>query len=160
MLFTLNGEEMEFTGDPEMTLFEYLKTVAGVPVTRVGCAGGGTCGACTVQVDDRALLSCRTPMVKIDGALVNTSTETGQLIQDIFSIVLRKKGTPDCHYCVPEVIMKARLFLENNPNPTEKDSRRAIAHHLCHCIGHYKIVRSLLEAAEILKDPDRHPRSG
>lgn len=151
MQFLLNGKETEYTGDPAMTLFDYIKNVAGLTVTDVGCAGAGRCGACTVEVDGKAVLSCRTPMARVADALVETSGETGQLIQDIFSMALRKRGTPECHYCVPEVMMKARLFLEKNPEPTEKDARYAIAHHLCHCIGHYKVARSLLDAAEILK---------
>jgi aerobic-type carbon monoxide dehydrogenase small subunit (CoxS/CutS family) len=152
MRFILNGKEMEYRGDPAISLLDYLKTVADVPVTGAGCAGGGRCGACTVLIDDRAVLSCRTPMAKVAGALVSTSDESGQMIQDIFSITLRKMGTPDCHYCVPETVMKARMFLENNPEPTMEESRRVIGRDLCKCIGHNKIARSMVNAAEIIKE--------
>jgi aerobic-type carbon monoxide dehydrogenase small subunit (CoxS/CutS family) len=154
MHFILNGEEREFIGEPGTSLLEYLKTVAGITITSVGCAGGGLCGACTVQVDEKAVLSCRFPMGKIAGRSVCTTDAAGQLVQDIFSMALRKAGTPECHYCVPETIMKARLFLQRNPEPTGEESLRAVEKHLCHCVGHKKIARSLLDAAQILKDPD------
>jgi aerobic-type carbon monoxide dehydrogenase small subunit (CoxS/CutS family) len=153
MRFIVNGEEREFTGDPGISLLEYLKSVEGVPITNAGCSGGGRCGACTVEVDEKAVLSCRFPMEKIAGRIVSTTDAAGQLIQDIFSMALRKMGTPECHYCVPETVMKARLFLQGNPDPTGEESLRAVEQHLCHCIGHKKIARSILDAAGILKDP-------
>jgi len=152
MRFNLNGSDVDYGGNPDMTLLDYLKSVAGVPVTSVGCSGGANCGACTVLVDGRAVLSCRTPMAKIAGALVSTSDGAGQVIQDIFSLSLRSMGSPYCHYCVPETVMKARAFLEKNPDPTPEQSRRAIDRHLCHCIGSGNVARSIMEAAEQLRE--------
>jgi aerobic-type carbon monoxide dehydrogenase small subunit (CoxS/CutS family) len=155
MLFNLNGRDMEYAGDPDMTLLDYMKSVAGVPVTSVGCSGGANCGACTVLVDDQAVLSCKTPMAKVAGALVSTSNGAGQLIQDLFSLSLRSVGMTDCHYCVPETVMKARAFLEKNPDPTPEQSRRAIDRHLCHCIGSHNIARSIMDTAEQLRERNK-----
>jgi aerobic-type carbon monoxide dehydrogenase small subunit (CoxS/CutS family) len=155
MRFNLNGRDVEYAGDPDMTLLDFLKSVAGIPVTSVGCSGGANCGACTVQVDDRAVLSCKTPMAKVADALVSTSDGPGQLIQDIFSLSLRGRGAPDCHYCVPETVMKARAFLERNPDPTPEQSRRAIDRHLCHCVGSGTIARSIMDAAEQLRERNK-----
>ncbi|MBN1497642.1 MAG: 2Fe-2S iron-sulfur cluster binding domain-containing protein [Spirochaetes bacterium] len=152
MRFRLNGEEKEFTGDPDTTLHDYLKIIAGVPVTGVGCNGDGMCGACAVLLDNKAVLSCRTPMAKVAGMNVITPDESEQRIQDTFSIALRKKGAAECHYCVAELIISARIFLQNNPGPTEKELRRALAHDLCRCIGHHKVVRSLENALEMLNE--------
>jgi aerobic-type carbon monoxide dehydrogenase small subunit (CoxS/CutS family) len=147
MRFNLNGRDVEYSGDPDMTLLDYLRSVAGIPVTSAGCSGGTNCGACTVMVDDRAVLSCKTTMAKVADALVSTSDGAGQLIQDIFSLCLRSLGTPECHYCVPETVMKARVFLEKNPDPTPEQSRRAVDRHLCHCIGSHNIARSIINTA-------------
>jgi aldehyde oxidoreductase len=154
MRFILNGDEKVFNGDPDLTLLDYLRTVEGIPVTKVGCTGSGKCGACTVQVDDRAVLSCKVTMEKIADACVSTTDEQGQRIQDAFSLSLRKTGNVECSYCVPETVLKARIFLEKNSKPTFEQTLRAIERHLCHCIGNNGVARSLIAAAQILRDEE------
>jgi len=151
MRFFLNGVEKIFNGDPETTLLDYLRSIEGIPVTRVGCTGSGNCGACTVLLDERAVLSCKVSMDKVADARISTTDEQGQRIQDIFSLSLRMMGIAECSYCVPETVQKARVFLEKNVNPTFDQTLRAIERHLCHCIGNNGVARSLMNAAEILK---------
>jgi aerobic-type carbon monoxide dehydrogenase small subunit (CoxS/CutS family) len=152
MRFILNGDERVFNGDHELTLLDYMRTVEGIPVTKVGCTGSGRCGACAVLMDDRAVLSCKVTMEKVADARVSTTDEQGQRIQDIFSLSLRKMGLAECGYCVPETVLKARIFLEKNSDPTFEQTLRAIERHLCHCIGNNGVARSLMNAAEILKE--------
>ena len=154
MRFILNGDERVFDGYHDLTLLDYLRSMGDVPVTKVGCTGNGRCGACTVQIDDRAVLSCKIIMEKVADSTVNTTDEQGQRIQDIFSLSLRKMGTVECSYCVPETVLKARIFLEKNSRPTFEQTLRAIERHLCHCIGNNGVARSLLAAAEILRDEE------
>ncbi len=152
MRFFLNGDEKIFNGDPELSLLDYLRTVEDIPVTKVGCTGNGRCGACTVLMDDRAVLACRVTMEKAADARISTTDEQGQRIQDIFSLSLRRMGIAECGYCVPETVLKARAFLEKNLNPTFEQTLRAVERHLCHCIGNNGVARSLMNAAEILKE--------
>jgi len=151
MKFTLNGVETVFDGNPELALLDYLKGVPGVHLPHDPCDGTGRCGACTVMLDGRPVLSCSTPMSKAADCHVVTVDRSGQMVQDAVSLTLQQMGAPDCPYCVPETIMRARLFLEKNPDPTYEESYRSLKPDLCHCIGRKKIARSLLDAAEILR---------
>jgi aerobic carbon-monoxide dehydrogenase small subunit len=155
MRFNLNGEEKIFNGDPDLQLLEYLRGAEGVHTPRVGCSGKGTCGACTVLLDNIPMLSCLISMKKVEGLSVVTADETGQMIQDIFSLSFRKEGTVICSHCVPELTLKARNFLKKNISPSYEAARRANNKNLCRCIGRDKIVISFLNAAEILRDESR-----
>ena len=152
MRFILNGEEMVFDGDVNLMLYEYLQSVESLPVSKVACSGKGVCGACTVMLDGNAVLSCDVPMGKVADKNVFTADVTGQVIQDVFSIALRKIGTPECSYCVPDLIMTVRVFLEKNSETTFEEARRANHKNLCRCIGRGEIARSFMDAAEILRN--------
>jgi aerobic-type carbon monoxide dehydrogenase small subunit (CoxS/CutS family) len=155
MHFNLNGEEKSFDGDANLPLLEYLKSIDSISTPKIECAGTRICGACTVQVDDKAVMSCSITMEKVKDKSVVTSDELDQMIQDVVSVSIRKIGTAECNYCIPETIMRARVFLKKNPAPTFEEALKVISRHLCHCIGHYKIARSLVNAAEILGDENK-----
>jgi aldehyde oxidoreductase len=155
MRFKLNGEEMSYDGDADLPLLDYLKTIEGISTPKIECSGAGSCGACTVQLDDKAVMSCSITMEKVKDKSVVTNDEFSQRIQDVVSVSIRKIGTAECGYCIPETIMSARIFLKKNPEPTYEEALKVISRHLCHCIGRNKIARSLVNAAEILGDEDK-----
>jgi isoquinoline 1-oxidoreductase subunit alpha len=112
-------------------------------------------GVFTVQLDESAVLSCSIPMKKVMNKSVVTAEESEQMIQNIFSYALQKAGTAECSYCVPEVIMRARIFLKNNSNLTYEKALRVAKINLCRCIGRHKIASAVIEVSEILMDESR-----
>jgi carbon-monoxide dehydrogenase small subunit len=145
---TVNGVKHEATVEPRTLLVYFLRDHLGLTGTHVGC-DTSQCGACTVQLDGRAVKSCTILAAQAQGAEIITVeglAREGALhpVQEGF----REKHGLQCGYCTPGMIMTAVQLLENNPNPTEKEIRHALEGNLCRCTGYVNIVESILWAAE------------
>ena len=145
---TVNGVKHEATVEPRTLLVYFLRDHLGLTGTHVGC-DTSQCGACTIQLDGRAVKSCTILAAQAQGAEIITVeglAREGALhpVQEGF----REKHGLQCGYCTPGMIMTAVQLLENNPNPTEKEIRHALEGNLCRCTGYVNIVESILWAAE------------
>ncbi|MFZ1885278.1 MAG: 4-hydroxybenzoyl-CoA reductase subunit gamma [Rhodoplanes sp.] len=144
----VNGRWREDAVADNQLLIDYLRDVAGLTGTKMGC-DGGECGACTVLVDDRPVLSCLTLAVRCAGRSVETieglaAYSRPSALQRAFH---EKLGT-QCGYCTPGMIMAAEALLRQNPHPDEDEIREALAGNLCRCTGYVKIIESVQTAAE------------
>lgn len=144
----LNGRWREDAVADNQLLIDYLRDVAGLTGTKMGC-DGGECGACTVLIDDQPVLSCLTLAVRCAGRSIETIeglTAYGRpsVLQRAFH---EKLGT-QCGYCTPGMIMAAEALLRRNPHPNEDEIREALAGNLCRCTGYVKIIESVQTAAE------------
>lgn len=151
MEFKVNGEHYEVAVKPNRTLLEVLREDLGLTGTKVGC-NQGDCGSCTVLLDGKAVCSCLTLAVEAQGKEIITIeglASNGQLhpIQqafiDYFAI--------QCGYCTPGMIMSAKALLDENPDPTEDEVRRALQGNLCRCTGYVKIVEAILAVKARMK---------
>jgi len=156
MHFWLNGEKRDFNGNMDMDLLHYLREVEDITTAKDGCSGQGGCGACTVMMDDKAILSCRTPMSKIEGKKVTTTDGLENRIQNIFAKAFVDKGGIQCGFCIPGIVMRARAFLLKNPTPTRDEVKKAINPNICRCTGYKKIVDSIMRAAEMMKSDEEY----
>jgi 4-hydroxybenzoyl-CoA reductase subunit gamma len=130
-----------------LLLLDYLREVAGLTGTKTGC-DGGECGACTVLVDDRPVLSCLTLAASIAGRKVDTVESLGHDGQ--LSAVQRgfhEKLGSQCGYCTPGFIMASVGLLRSNPNPTDEDILDALGGNICRCTGYVKIIEAVKYAA-------------
>ncbi len=157
MEFRLNGEMRTFEGDPNLSLSKFLREVAGVTSSKSGCSGQGACGGCTVIVDKKAVLSCTTPMNRLEGKSVITPDGLEQKIQDIFARAFVLKGGIQCGFCTPGMVMAARALLLRVPNPTRAQIEKAIERNLCRCTGYKKIIDSVILAAAVLRGEETFP---
>ncbi len=144
---TLNGTPREDAVADNVLLIDYIREVAGLTGTKMGC-DGGECGACTVLVDGAAHLSCITLAASHAGRHVETIeglTRNGRLnrLQQAFH---EKLGT-QCGYCTPGFIMAAEALLRRQPNPSILDIREALGSNICRCTGYVKIIESVEAAA-------------
>jgi carbon-monoxide dehydrogenase small subunit len=147
--FTLNGQETSTEVAPGDLLASVLRKL-GVIGVKIGC-GEGECGACTVLVDDNALLSCIYPAVKVDGCWVTTIEGLQQdrqlhVIQQAFVDCCAVQ----CGYCTPGMIMAAKALLDENPRPTRDEILVGISGNICRCTGYYQIVDAIELAARRL----------
>lgn len=147
---TVNGRERELTVEPHERLIDVLRGRLGLTGAKLGC-GEGECGACTVIMDGKAVLSCLILAVQADGCEIVTieglaagGSETGlHPLQKAFIA----EAAIQCGYCTPGMILTAKALLDRDPDPTLDSVKRAIAGNLCRCTGYDKPVKAILAAA-------------
>ena len=144
--FSLNGIKRCFEGDPEESLLDHLRLENKITSARDGCSGQGACGACTVEINGRAKLACRTKMKALEGAEVFTTEGLPPVFREVISRQFAEKGAVQCGFCSPGMIMRARALHNTNKNPSRNEIIKAITPNLCRCTGYIKIVEAL-EAA-------------
>ena len=145
---TINGEQREFLCEPRDTLLEVLRDNLNLTGTKEGC-GDGNCGACTVMMDGRIVVSCLTLGVEAEGAEITTieGVAVGQELHPIQQCFLEGAAL-QCGVCTPGVIIATKALLEKNPDPTENEIRFWLANNLCRCTGYDKIIRAVQESAK------------
>jgi aerobic carbon-monoxide dehydrogenase small subunit len=145
---TINGEQTEFLCEPHQTLLEVLRNTLDMTGTKEGCSNGN-CGACTVILNDRPVVSCLVLAVEADGAEVRTieGVACGSHLDEVQSAFLEGAAL-QCGICTPGIIVQTEALLDENPNPTEDEIRFYLAGNLCRCTGYDKIVRAVQAAAE------------
>jgi carbon-monoxide dehydrogenase small subunit len=145
---TVNGTLYEFSVQPWETLLEVIRDRLGLTGTKEGC-GLGECGACTVIMDGKTVNSCLVLAVEADGAQITTieGLADGDQLHPIQEAFIEHGGL-QCGFCTPGMIISAKGLLDENPNPSEAEIRRAIAGNLCRCTGYTKIIESIASAAK------------
>ncbi len=144
----VNGDPVTDTVDPRMTLADYLRDVAGLTGTHLGCEHG-VCGACTVLLDDRSVRSCLMLAVQAEGHRVTTIEglvgPDGGLhpVQDAFS----RHHALQCGFCTPGFIMTVVEYLAEGGSDDEHEIRERISGNLCRCTGYHNIVLAIQELA-------------
>ena len=133
-----------------LLLLDYLRQVAGVTGTKTGC-DGGECGACTVLINDRPVLSCLTLAASANGRRVDTVESLGR--DGRLSAVQRgfhEKLGSQCGYCTPGFIMASVGLLRRNARPTDAEIVEALGSNICRCTGYVKIIEALHHAAQLV----------
>jgi len=149
---TINGESVTRLVEARTLLVHFIREDLSLTGTHIGC-DTTSCGACTVLVDGRPVKSCTMFAVQAQGAEVETIESLaadGELhpLQEAF---WEKHGL-QCGFCTPGMIMSAKGFLAENPNPSEDEIRHGISGNLCRCTGYNKIVEAIQSAAEKLQE--------
>jgi len=152
MKFQLNGKIKEYSGNPDLSLLKYLRDIEGITSPKDGCAPQASCGACTVELNGKAVLSCVTPMKKIAESSVITIEGIGKYKQEVFANAFVEKGGTQCGFCTPGIVMQSKVLLDENQNPTEEEIKKALTPNLCRCTGYTKIIDSIKYAAEAIRE--------
>jgi carbon-monoxide dehydrogenase small subunit len=126
----------------ETTLLDFLREQGFIEVKR-GC-DKGDCGACTVIMDGKAILSCITLALQADGAKIYTvkSLGTADHMHPLQKAFVDFEAL-QCGFCTPAMLLSAKAFLDANPHPTREQIREAISGNLCRCTGYQKIVDAI-----------------
>ncbi len=151
MRFNVNGAIYEEEIDHRRTLLEVLRESLGLLGTHKGC-DEGHCGACTVLIDGKAVNSCLVLAINVQGKKITTIeglAQEGKLhpVQEAFV----ESGAIQCGFCSPGMIMVTKAFLDQHPNPTEEEAKRAISGNLCRCTGYFQIIDAVMKAAEKMR---------
>ncbi|WGR94958.1 (2Fe-2S)-binding protein [Bradyrhizobium sp. ISRA443] len=152
MTLKVNGGDHRVDADPDTPLL--LRDDLGFNAAKFGC-GLGQCGACTVIVDGKAVLSCVTPLVLLEGKQVTTLEGLGTVaapapIQRAFM----EEQAAQCGYCIAGMMMRAQALLLRNPKPTDAQIRAELESNLCRCGTHMRILRAVHRAARLIDTAD------
>ena len=147
LTLTVNGAPHRLVAEDRHTLLELLRDDLGLTGTKHGCELG-ECGACTVLVDGRPVLSCLTLAAQARGSEVTTveGLADGAVLHPLQQ-AFAELGAAQCGYCTPGMLLAAAALLESNPRPEPGEIRQALAGNLCRCTGYIKILDAVSLAA-------------
>jgi aerobic carbon-monoxide dehydrogenase small subunit len=149
----VNGSTVRGRVEPRKTLADFLREDLGLTGTHLGCEHG-VCGACTIMLDGQSVRACLLFAVQADGHVVLTveglAGSGGELhpLQEAFS----EHHGLQCGFCTAGFLISAAEFLGENPHPDEREIREALSGNLCRCTGYANIVRSVIAAAERMRE--------
>src|SRR5215467_9287514 len=147
----VNGKPHKLEIEPRKLLVELLREDLDLTGTHVGC-DTTYCGACTVLLNGSAVKSCTVLAVQADGAEITTVEgleKDGQLhpIQKAFG----DSYGLQCGYCTPGLMLSTFQLLSENPEPSEKQIRKAISGNTCRCTGYMNIFKAVQLAGRNMK---------
>ncbi len=144
--FALNGKDVTASVDPARSLLSVLREELGVTSPKNGCEPQGACGCCTVLVDGRPWLACKTSMTKVAGHHVTTLEGLSERERRQLADCFVRSGGLQCGFCIPGIAVRATALLNRNPTPSRAEIVRELRAHLCRCTGYTKII----DAVELL----------
>jgi aerobic-type carbon monoxide dehydrogenase small subunit (CoxS/CutS family) len=145
----VNGEPHKVIVQENWTLQYVLHDEIGLTGTKAFC-DEGACGACTVIMDGRPVLSCMTLAIECDGKNIETIEGVTKADHPLIEAYV-KYSCMQCGYCTPGFIVTAKALLDRNPDPTEDEIKEALAGNLCRCGTYPQHIKAVQEAASILR---------
>jgi len=147
----VNGIDHIIKIDEEDRLIDVLREGLKLTGTKEGC-GEGECGACTVIMDGVTVNSCMVMAFQAEGKKIITieGLGTDEEIDPIQQAFL-EEGAVQCGFCIPGMVLSAKVVLDNNPSPSREEIRESISGNLCRCTGYNKIVDAIERAGKLLR---------
>lgn len=145
---TVNGQVHETSEDK--SLLRYLRNNLKLKSVKDGCSEGA-CGTCTIIVDGKATRACTLTTKRADGKTVVTTEGLTPEEREAFVYAFGVKGAVQCGFCTPGMVMSGKALIDQNPDPTEAEIKKAIRGNICRCTGYKKIIEGIQLAAAILR---------
>lgn len=144
----INGKSYANDVEPRLLLIHYLREVVGLTGPHVGCETS-LCGACTIELNGKAIKSCTMFAVQANGANITTieGLATNGKLHAVQEAFWNEHGL-QCGFCTPGMIMASKQILDRNPNPTEEEIRHGLEGNICRCTGYQHIVNAVKAAAK------------
>jgi nicotinate dehydrogenase subunit A len=160
MTLKVNGHDRRIDAEADTPLLYVLRDELELNAAKFGC-GLGQCGSCTVIVDGKAVLSCVTPLLLVQGKQVTTLEGLGTVeapapIQRAFM----EEQAAQCGYCIAGMMMRAQALLQKNSRPSDEEIRNELGPHLCRCGTHMRILRAVHRAAALMQSADASAAQG
>jgi aerobic carbon-monoxide dehydrogenase small subunit len=142
--FEINGAPKIVRVEGRRLLVHVIREDLELTGTHVGC-DTSQCGACTVEIDGKAVKSCTVLAVMAEGSSITTieglSKTRGTL--DPVQAAFHDHHALQCGFCTPGMIMSVRQLLKDHPHPSEHEIRHGLAGNICRCTGYHNIVRAV-----------------
>jgi aerobic-type carbon monoxide dehydrogenase small subunit (CoxS/CutS family) len=137
----INGVPHAGDVDPRTSLADFIRE-RGLTGTKVGCEQGA-CGACTVQLDGDPVRSCLTLAVQADGTSIRTIEGLADEDPHPLQTAFHEAHALQCGFCTAGILMTLDAFLRDHPDPTEQETKEALAGNLCRCTGYEGMLRAV-----------------
>ena len=147
--FTVNGQPI--STEKEKKLMAFLREDLRLTSVKDGCSEGA-CGACTILVDGKTTRACVLPLSKMEGKSVITTEGLNEREKQVYGYSFAKVGAVQCGFCIPGMVMSAKALIDQNPDPTLTDVKKAIRTNICRCTGYKKIEEAILLAAKYFRE--------
>ena len=148
---TVNGEPHEVDVEPDTPLLWVLRDTLGLTGTKFGC-GIAQCGACTVHLDGKPALSCRTSLAAVGNRAITTIEGLSAGGLTTVQRAWIEEDVVQCGYCQSGQVMAAAALLATNPSPSDADIDKAMRRNICRCGVYQRIRKAVHRAAEIAAD--------
>lgn len=155
--FKLNGQATTFSGNEKLSLLNYLREDQGLTSVKDGCSGQAACGACLIELEGKPALACSTSMKKVAGKSLVTIEGFPENVRRTLGRAFVAQGAVQCGYCTPGIVSRAKILLENSPDPRREEVVKALRANVCRCTGYVKIVDAILLAAKALRENTEIP---
>jgi carbon-monoxide dehydrogenase small subunit len=151
IVLTVNGERRSLEVEAHRSLLDVIREDLELTGTKRGC-DSGDCGACTVLLNGRPVNACLILAVQADGQDVSTieGVALGDELHPIQEAFI-EHGAVQCGFCTPAMIMTAKVLLEETPQPTKEEIRKAISGTLCRCTGYVQIIDAIQSCGRLSK---------
>ncbi|MCE5253273.1 MAG: (2Fe-2S)-binding protein [Actinomycetia bacterium] len=146
----VNGESHRVRVEPQWTLQYVLSEKLGLTGTKEFC-GEGACGACTVIMDGRPVLSCMTLAIECSGKNIETIEGIARSNHPLIEAYI-KHSCMQCGFCTPGFVVTAKALLDRKPDPTVEEIKEAMVGNLCRCGTYPAHIKAIQEAAAVLRD--------
>jgi aerobic-type carbon monoxide dehydrogenase small subunit (CoxS/CutS family) len=157
MILKVNGLTHQVDAEADTPLLYVLRDDLKLNAAKFGC-GLGQCGSCTVMVDGKAVQSCVTPLVLLEGKQVTTLEGLGTISEPApIQRAFMEEQAAQCGYCIAGMMMRAQALLQRNSKPTDEEIRAELQPNLCRCGTHMRILRAVRRAARLMDTADASP---
>jgi aerobic-type carbon monoxide dehydrogenase small subunit (CoxS/CutS family) len=157
MTLKVNGQTYQIDAEADTPLLYVLRDDLKLNAAKFGC-GLGQCGSCTVIVDGKAVLSCVTPLVLLEGKQVTTLEGLGTISEPApIQRAFMEEQAAQCGYCIAGMMMRAQALLQKNSKPTDEEIRAELQPNLCRCGTHMRILRAVRRAARLMDTAELSP---
>ena len=150
--FTVNG--VERVTDVDKPLLRYLRDDLPLHSVKDGCSEGA-CGTCTIVVDGKAVKSCVLTTRRAVGKNILTTEGLSEKEKEAFVYAFGSKGSVQCGFCIPGMVMSGKALIDRVPDPTEEEIKAALKGNICRCTGYKKIIEGIQLAAAILRGDEQ-----
>lgn len=152
---TVNNEAIEYRMDPQTPLLWALRDASNLTGTKYGC-GTGSCGACTVDIDGRAVRSCQVTIAAAEGSFVTTIEGLSRERTHPVQLAMIAENVTQCGFCIPGIVMAAAVLIKANRDPSEEAIRATITN-LCRCGIYPRLIESIQRAARANRGDETLP---
>jgi aerobic-type carbon monoxide dehydrogenase small subunit (CoxS/CutS family) len=157
MTLKVNGLTHQIDAEADTPLLYVLRDDLKLNAAKFGC-GLGQCGSCTVMVDGKAVLSCVTPLLLLEGKQVTTLEGLGTISEPApIQRAFMEEQAAQCGYCIAGMMMRAQALLQKNSKPTDEEIRAELQPNLCRCGTHMRILRAVRRAARLMDTAEASP---